>query len=47
MNYDYGIEPTFIHAVNLKRELLKKLENELDVHFSKICYCTLFSYESL
>ena len=27
---DYRIEPHFTHTVSLKRELLKKYENELD-----------------
>ena len=27
---DYGIEPVFTHIVNLKREPLKKFENDLD-----------------
>lgn len=27
---DYGVEPIFIATVSLKRELLKKFEDELD-----------------
>ena len=39
---DYGIEPIFPHIVSLKRELLRKVENELDF-FSLVKFVIFYS----